>query len=119
MDEARHASEWKELSLGLVDRGLLFRDLPLTREALPAPAEEDVPIGEKSLDDLQAEMDALRNPVSVAFEGETGRRRLLAREIALKQREQSDGLTKAAEQPSGDVINSLDARDVAHLSRPN
>jgi hypothetical protein len=115
--EARHAADWKEWAIRLTQTGLLFRELPITKEDLEMatrPPRETETDEEKSLEELQAEMDDLSQTMDFSSQGELGERRRLARAIALKRRD-SDLKTKSelATESSENVFGSEE--DLNHL----
>lgn len=113
--EKRHAIDWKEMATALADGALTWRELPTTQDAklhaqmLGDPLEDHEP----TLEEMEAELREVSDPLNVSYEGELGRRRKLVHDIAVKR--QNMDLADKSEPLTEDHINSLDSADVAHL----
>lgn len=104
------------MAMQLMQTGLLFRELPLSKEDLEMasrPPREPADDEEKTLEELESEMDDLSNPLTVASTGELGRRRALAHAIALKK--QTADLKDKSELSTEHVENVFTADDMDHL----
>lgn len=118
--EREHATQWKDLAVNLTERGLLFRELPLLHEDLKEitkPAEPEPSPSEMSLSELEDEYEQIENPISSSSQGELGRRRELAKAIAMKRRD-SD-LRDKSEIATEDFVGNFGAADMSHLSGEN
>jgi hypothetical protein len=113
--EKQHAIDWKEMATALADGALTWRELPTTQDAkLHAQMLGDTPEErEQTLEEMEAELREVSDPLNVSYEGELGRRRKLVHDIAMKR--QNMDLAEKSEPLTGDYVNSLDPADVAHL----
>lgn len=116
--EKRHADEFREITKVLVDGALAWRGLDTQAEAKlhSEMLRKDDPEREPTLEELEAEMAEMQDPLRVSFEGEVGERRALALKIHRMKEARDDGLIEKPEELIGEHINSLDETDVAHLS---
>lgn len=115
--EKRHADEFREITKVLVDGALAWRGLDTQAEAklhaeMLGKGDEE---REETLEELEAQMQTLQDPLRVSFEGEVGERRALALKIHRMKAQRDDGLIEKQEELVGEHFNSLDETDVAHL----
>jgi hypothetical protein len=116
--EKRHAADWKEMAVVLADGALAMREVPTVEEAREHAAllHKTDSDREPTLEELEAEMDELSNPLRVSMDGELGRRRELALKIKRMKDDRDDGMAEPAEELPESFVNTLDDDDKAHLN---